>query len=402
MKQSYTPSEVVLKKYADVLVNFALNGGKGINKGEVVQLAVPDVAIPLALQLQNAVLKSGGHPLVRIIPSNFDRDFFTHASDEQLTFFPEKYLKEKAALLHHAVSVIADINPTELADIDPKRIMLSREAKYPYREWLFAKEHRGDFSWTLGLWGTHAQADIVGLSLKEYWDQIIYACYLDADDPIAEWKRLTKLQKNIQKKLNALSIEYVTIKGEDIDLEVRLGPNRAWKTGSGCNIPSFEHFTSPDWRGTNGHVSFNQPLYRYGNIIEGIQLTFKDGVIVKSSAKKGEKILKDMIATKNANKIGEFSLTDKRLSRITHTMAETLYDENIGGPFGNTHIAVGMAYKDCYKGKASEVTPEEWDAMGYNNSSVHTDIVSTTDRTVTAHLTDGSSLVIYKKGQFTL
>ncbi|HBA44605.1 TPA: hypothetical protein DEG21_05540 [Patescibacteria group bacterium] len=33
-------------------------------------------------------------------------------------------------------------------------------------------------------------------------------------------------------------------------------------------MPSFEIFTSPDWRGTNGWIKFNQPLYRYGNKIE--------------------------------------------------------------------------------------------------------------------------------------
>jgi len=37
-----------------------------------------------------------------------------------------------------------------------------------------------------------------------------------------------------------------------------------------------------------------------------------------------------MIAIEDANKIGEFSMTDRRLSKITRFMAETLYDENIG------------------------------------------------------------------------
>ncbi|MBQ2600570.1 aminopeptidase [bacterium] len=33
-------------------------------------------------------------------------------------------------------------------------------------------------------------------------------------------------------------------------------------------MPSFEIFTSPDCRDINGRVRFNQPLYRYGNLIE--------------------------------------------------------------------------------------------------------------------------------------
>ena len=45
---------------------------------------------------------------------------------------------------------------------------------------------------------------------------------------------------------------------------------------------------------------------------------------------------------------------------------------------------------------------EEWERLGYNTSVVHTDIVSTTDRTVTAVLTDGSERTIYADGQFTL
>jgi aminopeptidase len=160
-------------------------------------------------------------------------------------------------------------------------------------------------------------------------------------------------------------------------------------------------FISPDWRGTSGHIEFNQPLYRYGNLIEGIKLDFREGRVVNFSASKNENVLKSMIATKNADKIGEFSLTDKRLSRIDKFMAETLFDENISGPWGNTHLALGSSYHDSYTGDPAKVTRFQWASMGYNNSVVHTDIISTTKRTVTAYLEDGSSQVIYKDGEFT-
>ena len=64
-------------------------------------------------------------------------------------------------------------------------------------------------------------------------------------------------------------------------------------------------------------------------------------------------MLTEMIATEGADRIGEFSLTDRRLSRITRFMAHTLYDENVGGTFGNTHIAVGRSYQDAYAGDPS-------------------------------------------------
>ena len=120
----------------------------------------------------------------------------------------------------------------------------------------------------------------------------------------------------------------------------------------------------------------------------------------KATATEGEDVLREMIAVDNANKIGEFSLTDRRFSRITKFMGETLYDENVGGQWGNTHLAVGAAYRDSYTGDPATVSEAQWAELGYNNSAVHTDIVATSNRVVTAHLADGSTKVIYRDGEF--
>ena len=397
---NYLPSPEILQKYADVLVKFALNSGKGVQPGEVVMCAVPDIAMPLAKALQRSVLESQAHPIIRILPSGFEAEFYDLASPEQLKFFPKKYFKAQADMVDHQVVIIADVDPYELKDTDPKKIMLARNSRHKYREWLVEKEVNGKFTWTAALWGVAAKAAQVGLSLEEYWEQIIKACFLDIPDPLVEWRKLFVEQERIKKSMNALEIEWVHIEGPDVDLKIQLGADRIWQGGSGRNIPSFELFTSPDWRGTEGWIKFNQPLYRYGNVIDGIELTFAKGKIVKASAKEGEKFLKQMIKTKNANQLGEFSLTDARMSRITHVMAETLFDENIGGEFGNTHVAIGNAYKDCYRGDGQKLTRKEWLEKGYNESAEHCDMVSTTDRTVTATLTNGKKMTLYKNGQF--
>lgn len=402
MPQSYIPPKKVLQNYAHVLVNYALNSGHGVKKGEVVECIIPDVAKPLALELQNALLEAEAHPIIRLLPTEFDRDFYTRANDSQLTFFPEKYLKSKVELLDHQIAVIADVNPLELSDVDPKKIIKARDSKKAFRDWRNEKEHRGEFTWTVGLWGTPAKAKMVDLSLKKYWDQIIKACFLDEADPVTKWNEVTKLQDSIRTKLDDLKIESVHMQGEDVDLTVKLGANRIWQGGSGRNIPSFELFTSPDWRGTEGWIRFNQPLYRYGQVIKDVELRFEKGIVTKASASEGQTFLRQMLESPNANKLGEISLTDKRMSRITHVMAETLFDENIGGPYGNTHVAIGMAYRDCYRGDVAQVSEQEWIEMGYNDAAEHTDIVSTTNRTVTATLQDGSTQVIYQDGQFTL
>ena len=397
---SYQPSEELLESYADVMINFALNGGEGVKEGEVVQLRVSEVAKPLLVALRLAVLKAGAHPIIFYTPDDFAREHYELASDEQLSFFPKKFLKGLVDEIDHTVAVLSETDKKELDGIDSGKIMAAQKALKPYMDWRREKEGAGEYTWTLCMYGTQAMADEVDLSLEEYWDEIVKACYLDDPQPAEKWKALYKDLYEYKDRLDALPIEKLHIEAPDTDLWITIGDNRKWLGGSGRNVPSFELFISPDWRGTEGKIQFTEPLYRYGNLIKDAYLEFKDGRVVKATASAGEDILKEMIAVENADKVGEFSLTDRRFSRITKFMGETLFDENVGGENGNTHIAVGAAYRDSYTGDQSNVSEEEWESMGYNNSVVHTDIVATSNRVVTAYLKDGSNRVIYQDGEY--
>lgn len=402
----YTPSKKILEKYADVMVNYALHGGKGIKKGEVVMLQGSEATKPLFAEIYKMIIKKGAHviPFYSISDPKYslEKIYYEHSNRTQDTFFPEDFYKGLIHTIDHRIYIHAEEDSQLLKNVDSKKIMNRAEAMKPWRKWSTKKENQGDYSWTICNYGTQGMADSADLSLREYWNQIIKACYLKDPNPVETWKGLQKeIRKNVQ-KLDNLCIKKIHMIGDDMDIKITLPEKAAWKAGSGANIPSFEIFTSPDWRGTEGWIKFNQPLFRYGNKIEDIYLEFKKGKVVTATAHKNQKLLRDMIETQNANKIGEFSLTDARFSKITKPMADTLYDENMGGKYGNTHIALGMSYRDCYKGDPSEVTEKQWEDMGYNFSSVHTDIISTTDRTVTATLADGSEKIIYSQGQFRL
>jgi len=401
----FTPPQRVLERYADVLINFALGGGAGIKPGDVVRVAASEAAKPLYGELHRAVWRAGGHTIGSYSTDdeqsfNLARDYYELASDEQLDFFAADYMRGMIDQLDHQVSVISDADMHALEGVDPARIMRTGLTLKPALEWRTAKENAGHFSWTLGLYGTPAMAAEAGLSEEEYWRQITDACFLEDPEPIARWREVSSQIHDYLRRLNVLPIDRLHILGEDVDLRISMGEKRQWVGGSGRNIPSFEIFTSPDWRGTEGWIAFNQPLYRYGNLVRGVRLEFAQGRVVSASAEQNEHLLRQMIATENADKVGEFSLTDRRFSRITKFMAQTLFDENVGGPSGNTHIAVGKSYHDAYAGDPGSVEREEWERLGFNDSTVHTDIVSTTDRTVTATMRDGSETVIYAGGEF--
>ncbi|HEY2570344.1 MAG TPA: aminopeptidase, partial [Solirubrobacteraceae bacterium] len=375
--------------------------------GEVVRVTAPESAKPLYLELCRAVWRAGGNVIGGYYPDEEQgmggsKAFFELASNGQLEHFPAHYLRGLVDEMDHQVSVLADSDPRALDSVEPAKIMRRGAAMRPLLDWRGEKENAGRFSWTLGLYGTPAMAAEADMSTEEYWEQIIHACFLDSEDPISRWREVVERVSETRRWLDALDIERVHVEGEDVDLHVTIGEQRKWLGGRGRNIPSFETFTSPDWRGTEGWIYCNQPLYRYGNLVKGIRLGFADGRVTEASAQENEQVLTEMIATEGADRIGEFSLTDRRLSRITRFMAHTLYDENVGGTFGNTHIAVGRSYQDAYAGDPSEVTSERWEQLGFNDSTVHTDIVSTTDRVVTARLRGGDERVIYRDGEFQL
>lgn len=400
--------ETLLKRYANVMVHYALNDGKGINKGDTVFLVGQECTRDLFLAIAGEVYAAGGNLITSYQPDNtkatsLARLLLQTGTEEQLAFFATPYWKGIVDATDHICFILSEPDIHYLEGIPSAKISRMNSARAPYMKMREQKEQEGKLSWSLCLYGTPSMAGEAGLSLEDYWEQIIEACYLREEDPVARWKSVQKEIETFRDKLDALAIDTVHIQGEDVDLQIKIGANRKWLSGGGKNIPSFEIFTSPDWRGTNGFIRFNQPLYYSGKRISGVALRFEAGVVVEASATENEDALKEMIAQENAGKVGEFSLTDRRHSRITKLMATTLYDENMGGRFGNTHIALGNAYKDAFTGDMAKVTGEQWDEMGYNSCpKVHTDIISTSDRTVTATLNDGTEKVIYRNGEFLL
>ena len=397
----FIPSQKILENYAKVMVDFALGKGKGIKVNDVVYLVYDLEAKPLALAIYQRILEKGGYPIVKSADEDFKKVFFEKATDEQLKFTPKKYLKSLVDTIDHRLYIIAPTDPFLLKNIDPKKIILANSSRQILKKWLFEKEDKGKLTWSLCLYGTPGLAKEAGLSIEDFWGQIIKACFLDKGDPISIWVDVFSKINDLIKKMNALPVEKFHIISKDTDLYITLGEKRVWQGGRGANIPSFEIFTSPDWRGTEGKIYFDYPLYRYGNLIKDIYLEFKNGKIIKAKAKKNEKLLQEMIfKQENADKIGEFSLTDKRFSRISKFMANTLYDENFGGQWGNSHLAIGSSYHDCFSGDKNKMKKNDWANLGFNESVEHCDIINTQKKEVYAIFKNSEKKLIYKDGLF--
>ena len=54
----YTPPQEILARYAEVMVNYGLGNGAGINRGDVVGLDCAEDAKPLLLEVAKAVWRA--------------------------------------------------------------------------------------------------------------------------------------------------------------------------------------------------------------------------------------------------------------------------------------------------------------------------------------------------------
>jgi len=391
-----------LERYADVLW-WGLKTAKkaAFKKNDILLIRYNNSAVRLAEVLYAALLSRGMHPVQRVSPSAvMEKEFYLRASNRQLVFIPpgEKELMSRISgsiYLHGPESI------THLSQVSPRKIGKAAVAQKAMRDILNRRETQGAFSWTLCVYPTAELAEQAGLSLRQYTGQVVRACFLNKSDPVSEWRNIYNNARSIKKWLNSMKIKFLHVESDHFDLEITPGAIRQWIGISGRNIPSFEIFVSPDWRGTRGTYYADQPSYRSGNRVEGVRLEFAKGKVVKVTAASGREFMKTQLKMdKGAEKVGEFSLTDKRFSKINRFMANTLFDENYGGRYGNCHIALGSAYSNTYAGDSRRLNPSLKQKLGFNDSALHWDLVNTEKKRVTAHLQTGKAVTIYENGCF--
>lgn len=391
-----------LDHYGEILIwGIKTARTKRYKRNDVILVQYDLAAIKLAEILLAEILELRMNPVLRVgLTAPMEKKFYKQANDKQIVF-QAPGSKELFENLNGAIYLHAPESLTHLKDIDPKKISKALIARKHLRDILFRREEIGAFGWTLCTLPTPGLAKHARLSMQEYTQQIVNACYLNETDPLKKWDSLFKNAQLIKKWLNNMNVKWYHIDSINIDLKINPGKQRKWIGISGHNIPSFEIFLSPDWRGTEGTYFANQPSYRSGNYVKGVRLEFRKGSAVKVSADIGEEFtIKQLSMDKGANKVGEFSLTDTRFSRIDKFMANTLFDENYGGKYGNCHIAVGSSYSDTYSGNPAELTKKIKNQLGLNDSALHWDLVNTEKKTVTAHLYSGKKVVIYENGKF--
>ena len=181
--------------------------------------------------------------------------------------------------------------------------------------------------------------------------------------------------------LSERRFDAIRFRGPGTDLTIGLLPGSRWTSGtettrSGVrcvvNMPTEEIFTTPDRRRAEGVVRASLPLLCEGVLVEGLEMEFRGGRIVRVDADAGADIVRGQVARdEGSHQLGEVALVsgESGVYKSGLLFKDTLYDENAA-----CHIAYGAAYVASVEGMADLTPPERYEA-GLSVSAVHTDFM---------------------------
>jgi aminopeptidase len=340
-----------IQKMAQVIVNYSTEVKPG--KRVLIRSTGP-AGEPLAQALYEEALRAGGLPFVYIHMSEEDSIAIGATDNPELLSAPNPMLKMMYEEAEVVVRIEAEENVRALSQY-PLNLQNARAAASAALMAIqMRREADGSLRRCTTQFPTQAYAQNAGMSLRQYEDFVYGACKLNLDDPVAAWKAVRADQERLIQWVNGK--KRLHVKGEHIDLEVSI-EGRIFLNACGThNFPDGEIFTGPVENGVNGWVRFTYPAYYHGNEVKGVELEFRDGLVVSAKAQTNEKFLLAMLDTDpGARRLGEFAIgTNTDIREFTGSI---LFDEKIGG---TVHMACGQGYAESGSTNRSAI---HWDMI---------------------------------------
>jgi aminopeptidase len=360
-----------IENLAKTLVHYSVE----VKPGDWVLVQGNVVTLPLFEAVLRHVIRAGGHPTTLLSADSLRALQLKEASEEQL-----KWISPLDPIIYNEVDVMISLwgaeNTRALSGADPAKQQLFQAARRPMMEIYMERIASGDIRWVGTQFPCPALAQEADMGLAEFEDFVYAATHADEDDPIKHWQGVHDRQEQLIEWLKGK--REVVIRGPHVDLKLSIDGRNFISADGHKNMPDGEIFTSPVEESAEGWIKYTYPALYYGREVDGIELEFKEGKVVKASAAKNEEMLLAQLELDDeARYLGEFAIgTNYAIDRFTKSV---LFDEKIGGTI---HLALGHGFAEI---------------GGKNKSALHWDMVC--DMRVDSEiLVDGE--LFYKDGQF--
>ncbi|MDO4740552.1 MAG: aminopeptidase [Eubacteriales bacterium] len=314
---------------------------------------------------------------------------------------------------HHPARVsIGSPDPDGLKGVDVAKMSKGQQMKFPVMK-KYMDSMDGAAQWSVAAVPGKAWAkkmfpnERTSTAMEKLWEAILTTARVD-DDPIAAWEAHNADIQGRCEYLNGLDlVELEYHAGNGTDFKVGLidgarfcGAVESTKDGVlfNPNIPTEECFVTPKKGVAEGIVYSTLPLSYQGALIENFWLRFENGKVVEAHAEKNDERLQKMITMdEGASYLGECALVpfDSPINQTGLLFYNTLFDEN-----AVCHFALGRGYSESVPDHHNK-TREEIKEAGVNQSMIHVDfMIGTADLSVVGHCRDGSTVQIFKDGNW--
>ena len=358
-------------KLADILVNYST----GVKPGDKVAIRGEVTSLALVNETLRSTLQAGGLPMVILDSDDLMETFYSEAGDAQLAYLSPLETSSIESV-DVAIFIRGSTNTRSLTGIAPEKQALRQTALRPLRDMRMDRAAAGTMRWVLTQFPCASYAQEADMSLDEYENFVYGATFADRDDPVRHWLDIHNMQQHLVDWLKGK--DRVEVRGPNVDLTLSIMDRTFINSAGTRNMPSGEIYTGPVEESVNGWVRFTYPAIRDGREVEGVEFEFKQGKVVRATAKKNESYLLSQLGSDpGASYLGEFAVgTNYGISKFTKNI---LFDEKIAGTI---HMAVGAGYPDT---------------GSKNRSAVHWDFIC--DMRKDSEITVDGTL-FYKDGEF--
>jgi aminopeptidase len=408
--------ELSFEQKLDQLARVAIEVGLGLARGQELVMTAPLDAVPLARRITEQAYRAGAS-LVTTLYSDDEALLlrYRHAPDEAFdTAAGWLYDGMGAAYKRGAARLaITGASPLLLSNEDPERVGRANQAVSKAYRPALELITRHEINWTIVAAATPAWAaamfpdDPPEAAMAKLWDAIFRTTRVDGEDPVANWKAHDAGLQSRAAYMNEKRYSALHYRGPGTDFRLGLADDHLWMgggthAGNGLycipNMPTEEIFTTPHKDRADGTVRASKPLSYQGTMIEGIEVRFEAGRIVKANASRGLEVLERLISTDDgARRLGEVALVphSSPIAASGLLFLNTLFDENAA-----SHIALGQAYTSCLK-DGDKLTPEELAAKGANDSLIHVDwMIGSGELDIDGITSTGAAEPLMRKGEW--
>lgn len=340
-----------LQGHAELLVHYSLE----LKEDEQVAVTGTEAALPLMKEIYRSALQAGAHCDLYLRPSWQDFLLYSIADDNQLRRISRVAEIVFSSEYQGVITIYSDVNTHNLSNVDPAKQAVRGRAQTPLLKKFRSKTGTREIRWVGTMHPTEGFAQEADMSLDELENFAYGAMYVDQADPVAVWERIRRYQQRLVDWLAGKS--RVELRGPNVELDLSIEGRTFLNADGKYNMPSGEIYTSPVEDSAQGWIRFTLPALLQGRSVNGIELTFEDGVVVDAKSDTNQEFLVQMLdLDQGSRRLGELGIgTNKRIDRFIRNI---LFDEKIGG---TVHLALGSGFER---------------AGGGNDSGLHWDMIT--------------------------